>query len=264
MVPVGLGAGRQPVGVTPGVIGLGLGEAGILRADLEGKGVGVDLDVGVAVLVADLEFVEFPRADPREEQLPDPRAAASAHGVDPAIPGVEVTDHADPLGVGGPDGEVHARDTGDGAGVGAEKAVGVPVPALAEEVQVEVRELWREGVGIDQPVNLALGIGPVDLVARRHQGGVALPDEEVRARDAGYLKRGAGHPDMLGLGQEEPQAAQAVVDMPPQDVEGVVVAGFDDAQEWLGELGGGGGSGGHDSLSPVRRGAVAQRGKMVP
>ncbi len=262
--PVSLTAGRQPVRVTPGEIGLGLGDAGRLRPGLEGEGIGIDFDVGVAVLITDLEFVQFLRANPRQEQLPDPRATAGAHGVDPTVPGVEVPDHAHPLGVGGPDGELHAGDAGDRAGVGAQEAVGVPVPPLAEEVQVEVGELGRKGVGVDQPVNVALPVGPVDLVARRDQGGVALPDEQVRARQARDLEPGAGHPDPLGLGQEEPQAALAIGDMPPQHVEGVVVAGLDDAQERLGDMGGGGGSGGHDSLSPVRRGALAQRGKMVP
>ena len=52
------------------------------------------------------------------------------------------------VGVGGPDGEVHAGDAVDGPQVGAELLVALPVRAFAEQVQVVVGQQRREGVGI--------------------------------------------------------------------------------------------------------------------
>ena len=45
--------------------------------------------------------------------------------------------------------------------------------------------------------------------------------------------------------------------MAAQDLEGVVMAGLEDALEVFGELGGGGGSRGHDGVSPTRQEAMA-------
>ncbi len=138
--------------------------------------------------------------------------------------------------------------------MGAKEAVGVPVAALAKEVQVEVPQLGREGIGVDEGMNLALGIGPVQAIIQRDQGGVALPDEEVRARDARDLQAGASHSHPFRLGQEEPQGAAAFGDMAAKDREGVMMARLQNLLERLGEPDVGWGSGGHDGGSPTRQG----------
>ena len=63
--------------------------------------------------------------------------------------------------------------------------------------------------------------------------------------------------DRFGLGQKEPQGAYAFLDMAAQDLEGIMMVGLEDALEVFGELGGGGGSRGHDGVSPTRQEAMA-------
>ena len=59
----------------------------------------------------DLVLVDLALAEVGDEELPDPGRAAIAHRVAPAVPVIEVADHADPLGVGRPDGEMDAAET---------------------------------------------------------------------------------------------------------------------------------------------------------
>ena len=75
-----------------------------------------------------------------------------------AVPGVEGTDHADPLGIGRPHREARARQAIHGRGVCAQLEVDAMVVALAEQVQVVVRELRREVVRVVTQLLLAARI----------------------------------------------------------------------------------------------------------
>ncbi len=131
--PVGAFAPIQPIPVTPGVsIGFG-NEGGGAGTYFEMLAVGVGFQQDcAAVAVADFEFVQIARVQIGDEQFPHAAAAADPHGVNPAVPAVEVADHADPFGIGRPYGEQDARDAIGLMQVRAQEPVGVPVLALAE------------------------------------------------------------------------------------------------------------------------------------
>ena len=78
----------------------------------------------------------------------DPAGTAVAHRHAPAVPLVEIAYDADATRAGGPDSEIYAADARDGVDVGAQFVVGVVVAAFAHEVEVELAEKKREGVGI--------------------------------------------------------------------------------------------------------------------
>ena len=101
-----------------------------------------------SVAVADLVLVERAFAQPGDEQFPEAAGDVLAHGMAAAVPGVEVADHADAGGVGGPDGEVHPVHAVDRAQFGAEPVVALPVPAFVQQMQVVVGQQVRKGVGV--------------------------------------------------------------------------------------------------------------------
>ena len=79
-----------------------------------------------------------------------PVAPRLPHRVPAAVPVVEVADHADPLRVRGPDGEVDAAEALVRPDVGAQPLVIAVVRPFAEQVQVEVGQDRAELVGIDE------------------------------------------------------------------------------------------------------------------
>ena len=70
----------------------------------------------------------------------------------PAVPVVEAADHADPLGIGGPDGEARADDAFDREDLCAKHLPELQVASLGEQVQIEFADGGQEAVGIDHPV----------------------------------------------------------------------------------------------------------------
>ena len=79
-----------------------------------------------------------------------PVGAAVPHRVAAAVPVVEVADHAHPLGVGRPDGEVDAPEPLVRAEVCPQSLVVAEVRPLAQQVEVEVGEHRPEAVGVDE------------------------------------------------------------------------------------------------------------------
>ncbi len=210
--------------------------------------------------VAQLELVEAAGPDVGDEKLPHPGAAAHPHGMGAAVPSVEVADDADPVGVGCPDGELHARDAVHRPRVGAEEAVGVPVASLAEQVQIKVAELGREAVGVAMMVRRFLRVVPVEEVALGHLSRLSLPDEQVCSGDALQLDLALDDAHPFRFGQERTHRTAAVVDVAAEDLEGVVMAGFDDALKGFGELREVGLAGGHDGRILCTSRADAARG----
>ncbi len=144
-------AGRHPRSVPPHV--------GVLRDDggspgwrLRGAGHRVRLLLPVAVAAEDLELVAGPGADPRDEELPDPRGPDDAHGVQRTLPVIEVPRDPHDPGVRRPHGERRSLDVAEhGREVSDRRSQGLPqplVPALPDEVQVEVPQGWQESVGV--------------------------------------------------------------------------------------------------------------------
>lgn len=90
--------------------------------------------------------------------------------MDAAVPMIEISDDADALRVGGPDGEVDAGDSGDFAEVRAELFVILEVSAFAEEVEVVVGEERREGEGIVGFGSLVLRVGDAQAIGCGRNG----------------------------------------------------------------------------------------------
>lgn len=55
-----------------------------------------------AIGTDDIVFVARAWRDPWDEEFPNSRPMAYAHRMPPAIPGIEITDNCDPLGIGRP------------------------------------------------------------------------------------------------------------------------------------------------------------------
>jgi len=67
-----------------------------------------------------------------QKQFPDAAANKFAHGIDAAIPAVEIADYANPVCIGRPNCEVNAPGIADRAQVRAELFVNLPVLSFAE------------------------------------------------------------------------------------------------------------------------------------
>ena len=102
----------QPFLVVPGEIGDIPDHRRGLRPQFGGEAVGVGFLDQIAVVPAlDLVLVDLAVAEVGNEDLPDAGSSPVAHRVPPAVPMIEVADHADPLRIGGPDREVHTPES---------------------------------------------------------------------------------------------------------------------------------------------------------
>ncbi len=174
------GALGHPVAVSPGVRRL-VDHRGRRRRDLGVERHRVGLLAPLAVGAEDRELVARAGPDPGQEQLPHAGLAQLAHRVLATVPVVEGTLEAHPAGGGRPHGE---RGAGDGVAQrrlvpvhpGAEHLPELLVPALVDEVQVDLTERWQvaEGVIKDQRVgvvgDLEAVVGDLRLAGRRRPG----------------------------------------------------------------------------------------------
>ena len=130
----------------------------------------------------------------------------------------------------------HAVDIGQ---VRAQKPIGVPVAALAEEVEIEIRELGRKAVGIVMDVMVTGGIDPVDAITLGNLGRRALPNEEIRSLDP---REGLGRLDQGDRsrppGRKHADHCPVALEVPAEDLERVVVTRLDDALQGFRNLGG--------------------------
>ena len=101
-------ARRHPLLVAPLVARDVADDGRRLRRRFEGDAERVGLRQQRAGRRADLELVPFAVGEIGNEDLPDAAGHEQPHRVDASVPAVEVADDADALGVGRPDGEVHA------------------------------------------------------------------------------------------------------------------------------------------------------------
>src|SRR5437660_1723482 len=147
--PVLFFAGREPIAIIPGIVlqvrddGTGLG------AKLSAKGVGIGFErEKISVGAGDFVLVDRAFAGARKKELPNARRAARTHGMEPAVPAVEIANYADAPRGGRPYGEVDAANSIDGFQVRTEFFIGVVMAAFGHEVKVKIAELMREGVRV--------------------------------------------------------------------------------------------------------------------
>src|ERR1700733_5773667 len=107
-------------------------------AQLHGEAVGISLDEQMAGAVPDFVLIGGAGADGGNRQFADSRARARMHHMHVAVPMIELAHHADALGVRRPYRESRALAALAGAQMRAELLVNTLVPALAEQIQIEV------------------------------------------------------------------------------------------------------------------------------
>ena len=214
----------HPVLVMPGegfVVGHHRGGA---RRQLRRQGDGVSLEWQHAVLAEDLVLVGSTNRQARHEQLPDAAVGAQAHGQPAAVPAVEVADHRDAAGIGGPDREAHALHAVDLAALGAKGLAEIAVAAFVEQIEVGLPQQETEGIGI---LGFLHAAGPADdqLVGR----GVFQPrDEQPGHSSRLHLGQGptADAIDQLhaqGVGQEGADDHALAIGMGTEHGEGIAV-----------------------------------------
>lgn len=139
--PVFAGTLREPVRVVP-AIRFEIGDDGArVGAEFGAEGVGIGLErKHVSVRADDFEFVDGAFGQFGDEDFPDSGSAACTHGMDAAVPAIEVTDDTDPFGAGSPDGEMNAANAFKGDEMRAKFLIGVVVAALAHEIEVKLSE----------------------------------------------------------------------------------------------------------------------------
>ena len=142
------GAFGHPVAVGPAVVGGWRDDRRLRGRQLGRAGDRIGLLDDAAVGACDLELVSDARTDAGDEQLPDARTVAQPHRVAATVPIVEAADHRDAARIGRPDREAYALDALDRLGLRAEDAAKVPMPALVEQVEVEIAEERPEAVGV--------------------------------------------------------------------------------------------------------------------
>ena len=76
-----------------------------------------------------------------------------------------------------------ARHLIDCMDMAPQKAVCMPMPAFTEQVQIEVRELWRKTVGIMGNVLMLLRITPHQVIVIGYGSRLAAPFKQVGARN---------------------------------------------------------------------------------
>ncbi len=147
----------------------------------------------------------------------------------PRVPGVEVADHGDAAGVGGPHGKAHACNTLEDHGVGAKDLGQREMTAFVEQMQVEIAEQRPEGIGI---FGFLRSVRPADA----QKVGCSIDhrafEEAIRRRRRELANRGViastQHFDGLGARQKSADDAASRGVARPQNPERIAVPGLGD------------------------------------
>jgi len=107
----------------------------------------------------------------------------------------------------------------------------VPVLALPEEVQVEVGELRTVGVGVVGDVLPVVRVAPGEAVVIGDALRLAAPLEDVRVRYPLHGEQAFRDGHLRGVGDVGPHQRFTVLHPAPEDTEGVVVPGLQEARQ---------------------------------
>ncbi len=183
------GARRHPLSVMPLVAREIAHHGGGAGPQFRGLRVGVRLaQDGAVVPGADFVLVEGVFGNIGNEQLPEAGGAAVRHGMAPAVPPVEVSDHADPCGIRGPHDEMNPRDPVHRTEMGAKRPIGLVQGPFGEEMQLEVRQQRWKGVRIVTFCDRAVLVHEAEAVGR---GG--RPCRCQRLKKPGVVQTGHGN-----------------------------------------------------------------------
>src|SRR4029079_5330601 len=156
----------HPGGVGPAITAQVIDHRGGLFAVLAKKGKRVAFQENRTTSGADLKFVVRVFTDTGNEQFPNAAADQLAHGVNPAIPAIEIPNHTDALRVRRPDREVNADVLTDLANMRTEFVVKAPMLALGEKMDVYFAHNHAIGIGIAR--DLFAAIPPFDFQGVRN------------------------------------------------------------------------------------------------
>src|SRR6476469_7049447 len=156
----------HPGGVGPAITAQVVDQRGGLLAVLAKKGKRIAFQENRATSGADLKFVVRVFTDTGNEQFPNAAADQLAHGVNPAIPAIEIPNHTDALRVRRPDGEVNAVVVTELAEMRTELVVKAPMLAFGEKMNVHFAHDHAIGIGIAR--DLFAAIPPFDFQSVRN------------------------------------------------------------------------------------------------
>ena len=146
----------------------------------------------------------------------------------PSIPVIKITHHADTFRIWCPHREQDAGHFLDGMNMGTQDPIGMAMPALIEQVQIVVRELWRKTIGIVCNVLVLCSITPYQVVVIRYRPGGTAPFEQVGIRYALQANVTLGNGHLTSLRHKHTHQVQAVIAVLAKYAEGIVVACLDD------------------------------------
>src|SRR3569623_1617387 len=146
LVEILLGAPREPVRITPLVTMNVPGQRSGLRPVLGEEGKGIALVEEFSMRADQLKLVVRIRTNAGNEQFPNARLNAAAHGMRATVPSIEISDHGHATCVRRPYGKLCPLHPVHLTAVRAEVIVKLPVRALAEEVHVQITQAEAEGV----------------------------------------------------------------------------------------------------------------------
>ena len=153
--------------------------------------------------------------------------------MDAPVPAIEVTNNADPLRIGGSDTEQNAFDTVNFVRIGTENAMDMPMAAFPEQIQVIIRYLGVEAIGIVTTVRLAATVDPVQAIITRQRFRCAFPLEQIRFTEALKLWSVFSQTYFTAMGPEYPYGLLLATGVIPQFLKRVVVASIQDALQGL-------------------------------
>jgi hypothetical protein len=155
------------------------------------------------------------------------------------VPAIEVTDYTDAAGVGCPDRKQHPCDLAHLVQVGTKEAVGVPVLAFAEQMQIQIPKLGREAVGVMMHVFEVLIIVPDQTILHWQVLLGTPPFEHIGSFDTLHGQLTLGDGDAFRMRQKDPHQRFIALFMATQDFERIVVTGLNDLLQSRVEFGNG-------------------------
>src|SRR6185437_6613077 len=158
-------------------------------------------------------------------------AVAQPHRVAPAVPVVEIADHADALRIGRPDREGDAEHAVMLAPMRAHHGIALVMRAFGEEMEVEIAQDRRKGIDVIELDDAEIAFGAQPIAEAWPPPEDARPQPflmEARQLAGEFAARRIHHPHPMRPGQEDADAEIAAGDMHAEKGEGVAVARLED------------------------------------
>src|SRR3569623_1344264 len=218
------------------------GELGFIEHD--GSGVGPHLRLKcqriglqrqlLAMWTDDVELVATTGGDAGNEDFPI-AVAAHAHGVRAVVPIIEVADHANALCIRCEHDKGYAAHAFHRHRMGTELIEKLLMATFAEQIEIEIAQLWREAVGVLQLHDVVAIIGAQAISAAALWQCALEQACIVKTRQLGAMPLFIDRLDLRGMRQESAHNIAAVLRMQAEIAERVRMAAFEDRVGFSGE-----------------------------